>query len=141
MKYKRTFFSLVFASIYLISGCITKATAQDNTIDTAQLVLQFNAKYTGSIGWGDVYKCKVNKVYKGIQEDTLIFLYIIVNNYDSIFFEKISKQGKKRKNAEFQLIAFFKEIENDKPYVNFKNAFIDQKKRTWKLIDLKKYNN
>ena len=127
----------MFASIYLISGCISKSTAQDKTIDTTQLVLRINAKYIGSIGWGNIYKCKVNEVYKGNLDDTLIFLYIIANNYDSIFFEKISQQGKKRANVEFQFLSCFKEIENDKPYVNFKNAFIDQKKRTWELINLK----
>ncbi len=141
MKYKITFFIFVLISIYLICGRNSKSTAQDKTIDTAQLIIRLNAKYTGSIGWGDVYKCKVNEIYKGNLEDTLIILYITVNNYVNILSGKLSQPEKKAADVEFQLIACFKEIENDKPYVNFKNAFIDQKKRTWELIDLKNENN
>ncbi|MFH2141948.1 MAG: hypothetical protein ABIJ97_05970 [Bacteroidota bacterium] len=140
MKNKIVFFILLLVPIFLISGCKSRASAQDITNDSLQLILSLSAKYTGSIGWGDIYKCKVKEVKKGNIEDTTIFLYIIVNNYESIFSRGLAQPGKVSADMELQLIAHFNEIENDKPYVNFKNAFIDQKKRTWELVDLKNEN-
>ena len=141
MKYKNSFFVLVLASVFLISGHNTESTAQNNADNPSELIMRFNAEYNGSIGWGDVYKCRVNEVFKGGMEDSVINLYIIVNNYDSIFHRKPVQTGKKTVKTEFDLVAGFKEIENDKTYVNFKNAFIDNKKRTWEITYLKSADN
>jgi len=138
MKHKITLYTLVFVTICLTGGWRTKVVAQDKTIDTAQLVLRFDATYTGSIGWGDVYKCKVTEAIKGNLEDTVVILFITVNNYDSIFFRETPKTKKKSEIGSYKLKGWFRQIENDQPYVNFRNAFIDQKKRTWELFDLKR---
>jgi len=138
MKYKITFFALVFATICLTGSFSTKAVAQDKTIDMAQLVLRFDATYTGSIGWGDVYKCKVAEVIKGNLEDTVVILFITVNNCDSVFSRETPKTKKKSEIGSYKLKGWFRQIENDQPYVNFRNAFIDHKKRTWELFDLKR---
>lgn len=138
MKHKIAFFAFVFVTIYLGASRSRTAVAQDKTIDTAQLVLRFDAIYTGSIGWGDVYKCKVTEVIRGNLEDTVVILFIAVNNYDSIFFREPSKSKKKSVIGAYKLKGRFRQIENDQPYVNFRNAFIDQKKRTWELFDLKR---
>lgn len=137
MKTKATFFVLVLISLFLISENNSELKAQNNPVDSSQLILRFTAKYTGSIGWGDVYKCNVDEVIKGNMNDSVIILYITVNNYDEIFFRKAVQEDKKAVKTEFRLLAGFKEIENDKPYVNFRNAFIDKSNRTWKITYLK----
>ncbi|HOY32691.1 MAG TPA: hypothetical protein PKW80_12505 [Bacteroidales bacterium] len=136
MKNKTAIFLLTFLAIFFTGGSVKKAMAEDEIIDTSQLVIRFTAKYTGSIGWGDVYKCRILEVCKGNLEDTVIILYISVNNYNSVFMRETPEKKQKSPLNQFLLIGKFRQCENDKPYVNFKNAFIDQKKRTWELFDL-----
>jgi hypothetical protein len=99
--------------------------------------MRFNATYTRSIGWGDVYKCKIKEVLKGNQEDSVVILYVAVNNFDSIFSMREVYSEKRKIIPVFKLKGAFKQVENDKPYVNFQNAFIDKKQRTWVLTELK----
>ncbi|HNW89958.1 MAG TPA: hypothetical protein PKN48_09865 [Bacteroidales bacterium] len=136
MKFRIFFLTLVFLSTYLTGIFITQAWAQINPIDTTQLVLRFSAKYTGSIGWGDVYKCKIDQIDNGNLEDSVIILFINGNDYSNIFMRETPVKGKKTAISEYYLSGRFRQIENDQPYVNFKNAFIDNKKRTWELLDL-----
>jgi len=134
---KATFLVLVITGIFLFSTISFDSEAQNNPADSSELLLRLTAKYTGSIGWSDVYKCNVDEVIKGNMTDSVIILYITVNNYDEIFFRKAVQEGKKAVKTEFRLLAGFKEIENDKPYVNFKNAFIDRNNRTWEITFMK----
>ena len=119
---------------------ISHVSAQDKTVDEPELILRLDAKYNGSIGWGDIYKCRVTEIKKGNLKDSVIYLYIVVNNYDSILSKTTSNAGLTTLDNDFNLVANFKIIENDLPYINFRNAFIDQNKRTWLLIDLKNDN-
>ena len=137
MMKRKTFIVLVFVSIFLICGNNSESKAQNYSADSSQLVLRLTAKYSGSIGWGDVYKCNVDEVVKGNIKDTVINLYITVNNFDEIFLRKAVQEGGKAVKTEFRLLAGFKEIENDKPYVNFKNAFIDKANNTWEITFMK----
>jgi hypothetical protein len=136
MNYKKILFALLIS----ISFFVTTLKAQEKFIDIAMLEMRFNAAYTGSIGWGDVYKCEVKEVLKGNQEDSVVILYIAVNNFDSIFNMREVYSRKRKVIPVLQLRGTFKQVENDKPYVNFQNAFIDKKQRTWVLTELKREN-
>lgn len=129
-----------FVTVCLLVVPAAKIAAQGKATDTCQLVLRFEAKYTGSIGWGDVYRCRVNEVCKGSLEDSVIVLFIVVNNYDNIFYTQDEKTDQSIP-SKFLLKGSFKIIENEKSYLNGTNAFMDQKKQTWELISLEKTNN
>lgn len=136
IRKKRQLFPLILVGVLLITGFFIKSTACNDPEDLGHLVLNFRSTYTASIGWGDIYKCKVLEVQQGKLEDTIFSLYIIVNNYDSLFFQFKPNGERMDYPKESYLVGRFKEVPNDKPYVNFKNAFIDQKKRTWELVEL-----
>jgi hypothetical protein len=140
MNKKSRFLYFLFVTVCLLVVPAAKISAQGKVSDTGQLVLRFEAKYTGSIGWGDVYRCRVNEVCIGNLEDSVIVLFIVVNNYDNIFYTQDEKIDQSIP-SKFLLKGSFKIIENDKSYLNGTNAFMDQKKQTWELISLEKTNN
>ncbi len=137
MKTKITLIIIIYISVQCIFGCFTNSVAQNKTIDSTQLILRINAKYHESVAWADTYKCRIDEVIKGGLNDSLILLYLIANKYDSILYGHLPKTGKKqKKNIDLHLIVFFKQIENEGPYIHFKNAFIDNKGQTWELLQI-----
>lgn len=137
MKPKLTLMIIICFSIQLVLGCYSKSSAQNNAIDSSQLILRVNAKYNESVSWGEIYECKIDNVIKGGLNDSLILLYLISNKYDSILYGQMPITGKKqKKNIDLQLIIYFKQIENTKPYINLKDAFIDNKGRKWQLLHI-----
>jgi hypothetical protein len=138
MKSQKSFFCILLLLAVILSGYPVQSTAQVDFPDKAELVLQISATSNGAIGWGYTYKCEVKKVLKGELTDSVIILFTLGNNYDSLLYSNPVKHNRKTADPPISYTASFKEIENDKPYVNCKNAFMDKKKRTWELIDLKK---
>ncbi|HBS86325.1 MAG: hypothetical protein A2W91_19115 [Bacteroidetes bacterium GWF2_38_335] len=124
----------LFIIIALVLYC-ANSFSQENTNDSAELILKIKPIYTGSIGWGDIYKCEVIEVTKGSLKDSTILLHIMVNSYDSLFLE-IQEKPQKSKALNNILIGSFIQIENDLPYLNPGYAFMDSKKRTWKLVGI-----
>jgi hypothetical protein len=123
--------------ILMLSNCQNPPTdSQQNKLmrkegNSSELFLSIKASYVIAHGWGHVYNCEILEVIQGQLNDSLIHLNIL--NYDSLTNEGLPKIGQTS-----NLVAHFKQIENDKPYVNFKDAFIDNSKRTWLLLQLKK---
>lgn len=82
-----------------------------------QIILSFTAKYTASIGWADIYQCKIKSVDQDSFLDTVVYLRIFPGRDEQI-------EGSH--TAKFNLIA------NDTTNRTFQ-GFIDSKDRNWEL--------
>jgi len=109
--------SLLFACS---SGNDPKESKASSTIEDdqpKQIKLSFTAKYTASIGWADIYQCKIKSVDRGLFLDTLVYLRIYPGRHEEI-------QGVHS--------ARFTHYENDTTNRTFQ-GFIDSKNRNWEL--------
>jgi len=94
------------------------------------LRLKLELTYALSHGWGHVYSGKVEKVLSGNLKDSVINLHVSVWDFKRKYSQIITEESVNRVIVEFRL------IENDKPYINGVNAFMDEKGRTWEIVNI-----
>ncbi len=126
---------VILLFICLVFGACNIAFSQINTTETDVIVHIVDLQYTSSVGWGDVYSCKTKEVLQEEISDTIITLYVSCCG-DSSNTETDSIIRNAAENN-LQIVAKFRQISNDKSYVNYVTGFIDKENRTWKIIDLK----
>ncbi|MDD4217115.1 MAG: hypothetical protein PHZ24_07255 [Bacteroidales bacterium] len=126
---------VILLYMYVVLGSCNLAFSQTNISETDVIVNIVDLKYTGSVGWGDIYSCKIKGAMQEEISDTIISLYVSCcgDSSDKETDSIIKNVAKKN----LQVIAKFRQIQNDKTYVNYITGFIDKENRTWKMIDLK----
>ncbi|MDD2635490.1 MAG: hypothetical protein PHW82_08330 [Bacteroidales bacterium] len=126
---------VVLLSIFIMFGFINLAYSQTNTAKNNIIVHIVDVEYIYSVAWGDIYSCKIKEVLQKEISDTIITLYVsCCKDSLSQHTDSIIKNAAKNN---LQLIARFRQIPNDKTYLNYITGFIDKENRTWKMRGLK----
>lgn len=120
----------------LLSACHEKAIENQDATPDGELVVVADVSTSLAHGWGYVYNCTVQDVLKGELLEEAFALTIKVGDYDSLV--QLGMTKFMELNDRGTVTMAFEPIENDKPYVNGENAFIDKTGQTWRLTKLKR---
>ncbi|MFK7785598.1 MAG: hypothetical protein AB8B56_10810 [Crocinitomicaceae bacterium] len=132
--------SFLIALLCLLCACENSASGYQNIDHTdlardleenqTTLKLKLELTYSLSHGWGHAYSGNVKEAVVGDLEDLIISLHLSISDFEKKFSYLLSNESENQVVAEFAL------IENDKPYINGVNAFMDEKGRTWEIVNI-----
>ncbi len=96
-----------------------------------ELTIRLSASFAGTVGYGHVFKCKVEEVVDGDFDESSVTITVLSNDKD--LYEKISGHL----SPDELIIEFKKRKENEPNSMMPITGFVDKKRTSWEILSIK----